>query len=92
MLLNSLTLTIASWAFLLEPHWNPTVEEQALARIHRMGQKRPVTTVRLYVRDTFEEVRLMFKFIWFLYADSPVEGDASPRLEESIGRPGAGGS
>lgn len=50
-----LTLTAASHAYLLEPHWNPTVEEQALARIHRMGQKRPVTTVRLYVRDTFEE-------------------------------------
>lgn len=59
---TSLTLTAASWAFLLEPHWNPTVEEQALARIHRMGQKRPVTTVRLYVRDTFEEVRLRVQF------------------------------
>lgn len=50
-----LTLTAASRAYLLEPHWNPTLEEQALARIHRIGQTREVTTVRFYVRDSFEE-------------------------------------
>lgn len=50
-----LTLTEASQAFLMEPHWNPTVEEQALARIHRLGQKSEVTTVRFFVKDTFEE-------------------------------------
>ncbi|KAK3330846.1 P-loop containing nucleoside triphosphate hydrolase protein [Apodospora peruviana] len=50
-----LTLAEASRAFLIEPHGNPTVEEQALARIHRLGQRREVTTVRFFVRDTFEE-------------------------------------
>ncbi|KAL8392520.1 hypothetical protein RB595_002638 [Gaeumannomyces hyphopodioides] len=50
-----LTLTEASTAFLMEPHWNPTVEEQALARIHRLGQESEVTTVRFFVKDTFEE-------------------------------------
>jgi SNF2 family DNA or RNA helicase len=50
-----LTLTEASRAYLMEPHWNPTIEEQALARIHRIGQKKEVTTVRFYVRDSFEE-------------------------------------
>ncbi|KAH8706219.1 SNF2 family N-terminal domain-containing protein [Ilyonectria robusta] len=50
-----LTLTVASRAYLMEPHWNPTLEEQALARIHRIGQKREVTTLRFYVRDSFEE-------------------------------------
>ncbi|KAJ3938059.1 uncharacterized protein N0V96_012059 [Colletotrichum fioriniae] len=34
---------------------NPNLEEQALARVHRIGQTREVTTVRLYVRDSFEE-------------------------------------
>ncbi|KAH8652844.1 SNF2 family N-terminal domain-containing protein [Ilyonectria robusta] len=50
-----LTLTAASRAYLMEPHWNPTLEDQALARIHRIGQKREVTTLRFYVRDSFEE-------------------------------------
>ncbi|KAK4243690.1 P-loop containing nucleoside triphosphate hydrolase protein [Corynascus novoguineensis] len=50
-----LTLTVASRAYLMEPHWNPTLEEQALARIHRIGQSREVTTVRFYIRDSFEE-------------------------------------
>ncbi|RFU25502.1 hypothetical protein B7463_g10832, partial [Scytalidium lignicola] len=50
-----LTLTAASRAYLMEPHWNPTLEEQALARIYRLGQQREVTTVRLYVKGSFEE-------------------------------------
>ncbi|KAF2017851.1 hypothetical protein BU24DRAFT_432428 [Aaosphaeria arxii CBS 175.79] len=50
-----LTLTEASRAYLMEPHWNPTIEEQALARIHRIGQTREVTTVRFYIRESFEE-------------------------------------
>ncbi|KAL8318202.1 hypothetical protein RB597_005463 [Gaeumannomyces tritici] len=50
-----LTLTVASRAYLMEPHWNPTLEDQALARIHRIGQKKEVTTVRFYIRDSFEE-------------------------------------
>ncbi|KAK0740189.1 SNF2 family N-terminal domain-containing protein [Schizothecium vesticola] len=50
-----LTLKEASRAYLLEPHWNPTIEEQALARVYRLGQLKEVTTVRFYVKDTFEE-------------------------------------
>ncbi|RSL86274.1 hypothetical protein CEP51_002896 [Fusarium floridanum] len=52
---DPLTLTVATRAYLMEPHWNPTLEEQALARIHRIGQTREVTTVRFYVRDSFEQ-------------------------------------
>ncbi|KAF2273459.1 uncharacterized protein EI97DRAFT_452386 [Westerdykella ornata] len=52
---DRLTLTEASRAYLMEPHWNPTIEDQALARIHRIGQTREVTTIRFYIRDSFEE-------------------------------------
>ena len=33
------------------------MEEQALARIYRIGQEREVVTVRFYIRDSFEMVR-----------------------------------
>ena len=50
-----LDLTSASHAYLMEPHWNPTVEEQALARIHRMGQTKEVTTVRFIIEESYEQ-------------------------------------
>jgi hypothetical protein len=52
----SLDLTAASRAYLLEPHWNPMMEEQALCRVHRVGQQRDVTTIRYLMRGSFEEV------------------------------------
>ncbi|OCL00503.1 uncharacterized protein K441DRAFT_651441 [Cenococcum geophilum 1.58] len=50
-----LDITAASCAYIMEPQWNPTVEEQALARIHRMGQTKEVTTVRFVMKGSFEE-------------------------------------
>ncbi|KAK4222317.1 hypothetical protein QBC38DRAFT_519432 [Podospora fimiseda] len=50
-----LTLTAACRAYLMEPHWNPTLEDQSLARIHRMGQKKELTTIRFVVKNSFEE-------------------------------------
>jgi SNF2 family DNA or RNA helicase len=52
----SIDLTAGSRAYLLEPHWNPMIEEQALCRIHRVGQRREVTTIRYLMRDSCEEV------------------------------------
>ncbi|KAM3068187.1 hypothetical protein ACMFMG_011234 [Clarireedia jacksonii] len=51
-----LDLTAGSRVYLLEPHWNPMIEEQALCRVHRVGQEREVTTIRYLMRDSFEEV------------------------------------
>jgi SWI/SNF-related matrix-associated actin-dependent regulator of chromatin subfamily A3 len=55
-----LNITAATRAYIMEPQWNPTVEEQALARVHRMGQTKEVTTIRYVMADTFEEVRGRF--------------------------------
>lgn len=50
-----LNLTAASLCVLCDPWWNPSVEEQAVDRCHRIGQTRSVEVVRLVVRDTVEE-------------------------------------
>ncbi|KAK1728108.1 SNF2 family N-terminal domain-containing protein [Colletotrichum acutatum] len=50
-----LTLTAASRAYLLEPQWNPSIEEQALARIHRIGQTQEVTTIRFVISNSIEQ-------------------------------------
>jgi SNF2 family DNA or RNA helicase len=41
---------------IVEPQWNPAVEEQAIGRALRMGQRRPVTVVRYMVKNSIEEV------------------------------------
>ncbi|MBL7828257.1 MAG: SNF2 helicase associated domain-containing protein [Saprospiraceae bacterium] len=50
-----LNLTAADYVFLLDPWWNPAVEDQAIARAHRIGQKRPVTALRFLSRNTIED-------------------------------------
>lgn len=50
-----LTLTAADHVFVLDPWWNPAVEEQATDRTHRIGQKNPVFVYRLIASDTIEE-------------------------------------
>ncbi|KAK1688593.1 SNF2 family N-terminal domain-containing protein [Colletotrichum godetiae] len=51
-----LTLTAASRAYLLEPQWNPSIGEHALARIHRIRQTQEVTTVRFVISNSIEQV------------------------------------
>ena len=50
-----LNLTAATSVILLDPWWNPAVEDQAADRAHRLGQTRPVTLYRLVARGTIEE-------------------------------------
>ncbi|KAH8889697.1 hypothetical protein GQ53DRAFT_651723 [Thozetella sp. PMI_491] len=53
-----LNLTAGNTAFVMEPQYNPAAEAQAVDRIHRLGQKRPVRTVRYIMRGSFEEKML----------------------------------
>jgi superfamily II DNA or RNA helicase len=52
---TGLNLTAADHVFLLDPWWNPAVEDQAADRAHRIGQDKPVFVYRLVARDTVEE-------------------------------------
>lgn len=53
-----INLTAASNAFVLDPWWNPAVEEQAVMRIHRIGQTKRVMIKRFIVKGTVEEKML----------------------------------
>lgn len=58
------TLTGANWLVIMEPGWNPAVDAQAADRVHRIGQRRPVTVLRMVTCDSVEEVmyrRQLFK-------------------------------
>lgn len=50
-----LNLTEASYVFLLDPWWNPAVENQAIDRCYRIGQENPVTVYRFITEDSVEE-------------------------------------
>ncbi|KAK4636326.1 hypothetical protein CLAFUW4_00395 [Fulvia fulva] len=50
-----LNLTAASRVVIVEPFWNPFVEEQAIDRVHRLNQTVDVKVFRLTVRNSVEE-------------------------------------
>lgn len=50
-----LNLTDADVVVLLDPWWNPAAEAQAIDRVHRIGQTRPVMVYRLISAGTIEE-------------------------------------
>ena len=50
-----LNLTAADTVVLVDPWWNPAVEEQAIARAHRLGQQRQVFVYKLVIEGSIEE-------------------------------------
>ena len=52
---TGLNLTQADYVYLVDPWWNPAVENQAIDRIYRIGQKKNVVAVRLITSGTIEE-------------------------------------
>ncbi|MCJ8346051.1 DEAD/DEAH box helicase, partial [bacterium] len=52
---TALNLVAADYVFLLDPWWNPAIENQAIDRSHRIGQKKAVFVYRLIVEKTIEE-------------------------------------
>jgi SNF2 family DNA or RNA helicase len=50
-----LNLTQADYVFILDPWWNPAVEQQAIDRTHRIGQEKKVFIYKFIAKDTVEE-------------------------------------
>jgi SNF2 family DNA or RNA helicase len=49
------TLKSADYVFLMDPWWNPAVEEQAIDRAHRLGRDKPTFIYRMVSQGTIEE-------------------------------------
>ncbi|HKK19159.1 MAG TPA: DEAD/DEAH box helicase [Opitutales bacterium] len=52
---TGITLHAADYVFLLDPWWNPAVENQAIDRVHRIGQERRVFVYRMITEGTIEQ-------------------------------------
>lgn len=58
---TGLNLTEADYVFIVDPWWNPAVENQAIDRCYRIGQKKNVMAIRLICPDTIEEKILVLQ-------------------------------
>ena len=50
-----LNLTAADYIYLVDPWWNPAVEQQAIDRTHRIGQKNKIFAYKMICKNTIEE-------------------------------------
>ncbi|MNR55537.1 hypothetical protein D3C85_1759290 [compost metagenome] len=50
-----MNLTRADYVYIVDPWWNPAVENQAIDRTYRIGQEKNVVAVRLICPDTIED-------------------------------------
>ena len=48
-------LTAADYVYIVDPWWNPAVEQQAIDRTHRIGQTKNIFAYRMICKDTVED-------------------------------------
>ena len=75
-----LNLTAASRVVILEPFWNPFVEEQAIDRVHRLNQTLDVTVYKLTIANTVEARILDLQEKKRALANAAIEGKAVGKL------------
>lgn len=52
---TGLNITNYQDVYFTGPHWNPTLEQQAIARVYRIGQEKPVTIRKFVMNNTIEK-------------------------------------
>lgn len=83
-----LNLTSADYIFILDPWWNPAVENQAISRAHRIGQDKKVFVYRFITGGTIEEKIQNLKerksalAEKFIHSNSPFETTSTEELKE----------
>lgn len=74
---TGLNLTAADYVYLVDPWWNPAIENQAIDRSYRIGQHKNVIAVRLICPDTIEEKMVTLQETKRDLADQLVQSDTS---------------
>lgn len=72
-----LNLTEADYVFILDPWWNPAVEQQAIDRSHRIGQTQNVFIYKFITKDTVEEKIVALQNRKKSFADSLITTEES---------------
>lgn len=71
---TGLNLTAADYVFILDPWWNPSIERQAIARAHRIGQTKRVFAIKFITKDSIEEKILKLQERKSKLAEDIIEG------------------
>jgi len=79
-----LNLTAANRVHIVEPQWNPSVEEQAIARALRMGQTRQVIIFRYLMKDTVEQNIINLQMMKKNLAKFTLDGNSEDNLNEKL--------
>jgi len=74
---TGLNLTAADYVYMVDPWWNPAVENQAIDRVHRIGQQKHVVAVRLVCADTVEEKMMKLQDKKRMLFDELIAADSS---------------
>ncbi|KAG0023931.1 helicase [Podila clonocystis] len=77
-----LNLIGASRLVMFDIDWNPSVDQQAMARIHRDGQPRPVFIYRLLSSGTIEEKMYQRQLTKIGLSDSLMDGKSDEKLNK----------
>ena len=76
-----INLTEANHVFMMEPAMNPALEAQAIGRVYRLGQRKPVTVIRMRMKDSFES-RLV-KVLKRKYSSPKPESEEEKKSEDN---------
>jgi SNF2 family DNA or RNA helicase len=72
-----LNLTAADYVYIVDPWWNPAVEQQAIDRTHRIGQTKNIFAYRMICKDTIEDKILQLQEKKRLLAKELISDDAT---------------
>ena len=72
-----LNLTAADYVYVIDPWWNPAVEDQAIDRTHRIGQTKKVFAYKMICKNTIEEKIMLLQAKMKSLAKELISEDAS---------------